>query len=130
MAWCWFVQNETIVDFFDPGQPRPMERTVRRVADAVADDLWRSAPSVNYRLLEREVRGAWVTGDLFGADHDGENQAFLGVVAEPFSRARVGDYRLGQSEVELAISSRMIAVFNQGGGMDLADVAGAIRQLE
>lgn len=130
MAWCWFIQNETIVDFFDPGAPRLMERGVRRVEDAVTSELWQSAPSLNYRLLEREVRGTWLIGDLFGADQDGRNQAFLGVVAEPFPTERMGDYQLGQSEVELAISSRMITVYNQGGGMDLADIAGALRQID
>ncbi len=130
MAWCWFTPGQTVVDFFDPGEPARLEPVIRQVANRSVSELWETAPELDRDLLGVPIRGAWLQADVFTPGEPGTLQAFVGVSAQDFPAGLRGTHRVGQAETEIAISRQMICVVSAGGGMDLADVAGILAGLQ
>lgn len=130
MVWCWFTRSATFVDFFDPGDPRPMEAQIPQTTARTVERLWSTAPELDIELLGMPARGAWLRTDVFESARGDGIDIFIAVFPESVPEQLIGAHRVGQAGVQVAVADRMVAVAHEGGGMDAQDVAGLLRNLD
>ncbi len=126
MSWAWLQTSGTTVDFFDPGAPTPFidQRMASHLESERAEAIWETAPRMQIRVSDREVRGATVTLPLTTVPTD-PRWVYLGAMSGS------GSHSLGSGDdsgIDSAVAGRLVALVGWDQPPSEADLVDTLTQ--
>ena len=113
MAWSWFTPSGTTTDFFDPGEPVPLEPAIEEIAARTVSWLWETAPDLGVSVRQQPLRGAWIRADDLDVEGDQSISILVAMTEEPLGIRR--ELVRGQTGgLEVAVGPRIICAVTDG----------------